>query len=163
MEWKRAYIGIGANLGKRRENCLAALDILKRQPEIRLAAVSNFYETEPVDMDSALFFVNAVAEIKTCLDPHALLDLLLKTECKLGRDRLKGPDREIDLDLLYYEGTETNEGNLALPHPRIPQRRFVLEPWAEIAPDLTIGAFKKTVSMLLDELAGGGPSVKVMK
>lgn len=163
MKWKRAYIGIGANLGKRKKNCLAALKLLKKQPEIRLGAVSNFYETEPAGVDSVLFFVNAVAEIKTSLNPEKLLDMLLATEKKLGRDRSMGPDRVIDLDLLYYEGVETNKNGLSLPHPRIPERRFVLEPWSEIAPDLVITAFKKTVSMLLGGLDKSGPCVKALK
>ena len=163
MELKRAYIGIGANLGNRRRNCLMALELLKEQPEIELGAISKFYETEPVEVSSTLFFVNAVAEVKTSLTPHALLDLLLKTEQKLGRDRSRGPDREIDLDLLYYEGAETDEGNLILPHPRISERRFVLAPWAEIAPDLAIPTLKKTVLMLLNELPKNGPSIMVLE
>jgi 2-amino-4-hydroxy-6-hydroxymethyldihydropteridine diphosphokinase len=162
MEWKRAYIGLGANLRPRRGNCLAAMKLLEETPGIKIIAKSRFYETEPVGVETARLFVNAVAGIETYLPPRSLLEKLLGIEYELGRDRSKGPDRTIDLDLLYYEGAQTtDEDDLTLPHPRAFERRFVLAPWAEIAPDLNITPKGETVAILLSRLPDG-PSVRVM-
>ncbi|MGQ9499790.1 MAG: 2-amino-4-hydroxy-6-hydroxymethyldihydropteridine diphosphokinase [Dissulfurimicrobium sp.] len=161
MEWKRAYIGLGANLGPRRRNCLAAIKLLEETPGIKIIAKSRFYETEPVGVETARLFVNAVAGIETYLPPHSLLERLLEIEHELGRDRSKGPDRTIDLDLLYYEGVQTDEDDLTLPHPRAFERRFVLAPWAAIAPDLIIAPKGGTVALFLS-LLPDGPLVRVM-
>lgn len=161
MLWKKAYIGLGANLGPRRRNCLTALELLKKTPEIMIVSVSRFYETEPVGIKTINLFVNAAAEIKTTLAPRTLLNTLLRVEQELGRDRSKGPDRTIDLDILHYEGVQTDKDGLALPHPRAFERRFVLAPLAGIAPDLKIGPEGETVAMLLSRLPNG-PSVRVM-
>ncbi|MGC9022562.1 MAG: 2-amino-4-hydroxy-6-hydroxymethyldihydropteridine diphosphokinase [Dissulfurimicrobium sp.] len=156
-----AYIGLGANLRPRRKNCLLAIELLKKTPEIRVVSMSRFYETEPVGVDTTHLFVNAAAGIETSLLPYPLLDMLLQIEHKLGRDRSKGPDRTIDIDLLYYEGVKIDEGGLSLPHPRASGRRFVLAPLVEIAPDLNIGPEGETVAMLLSRLPEI-PSVRMM-
>ena len=151
-QWKKAYIALGSNLGDRTKNFENALHILKENPHVKIIQSSGIYETEPVDMESKNLFYNSVVEITTDLSPRGLLELLLETEAKMGRDRKKGMDRNIDLDLLYYEGASINEKDIVVPHPRFSERRFVLEPWAEIAPDLMLEPLGKTVSTLLNEL-----------
>lgn len=155
-----AYIGLGANLGPRLQTCLKALDILSAHPEIKIHRLSSFYETEPVDMDTPHWFLNAVAEISTRLSPFELLEILLETEKSLGRNRSAGPCRTIDLDLLYYANIEITHNDLRLPHPRLATRRFVLAPWAELSPDLYLAQWRRRVAELLDELPVGGPVVR---
>ena len=152
---KQAFIAIGSNLGDRVANFKRALKILCSHPEIELMAISRLYENRPVGIESANWFLNAVLEVRTGLSPEDLMDFLLKTERILGRDRSKGPDRVIDLDLLNYQGfCQSGQGlfGLILPHPRFHQRDFVLIPFAEIAPDLKPEGFEKTVSELLKDL-----------
>ena len=163
---RQAFIGIGSNLGDRVANCTRALEIINASSECRVTARSGWYETEPVGMDSSNWFVNAVAEVMTRLVPGEFMEMLLETERRLGRVRSGCLDRTVDLDLLYYQGVmlgyehchpdaqglqqlPDKNSVLAVPHPAIAQRRFVLEPWAEIAPDLCIAPWDRTVSELL--------------
>jgi 2-amino-4-hydroxy-6-hydroxymethyldihydropteridine diphosphokinase len=133
-----AYIGLGANLGDREENLRAALDQLGTLGPLR---VSSFRETDPVGVTDQPRFVNAVAELETDLTAEGLLERLLEIERELGRDRSReerwGP-RTIDLDLLIYGDEEIEEPGLTVPHPRLAERAFVLEPLHELAPDLVL-------------------------
>jgi len=158
--WRRAYVGIGANLGARLRNCATALRLLSSHPSIEVLRCSGLYETEPVGVQTANWFLNAVAEISTDLGPRDLLRALLETERTLGRDRSAGPDRIVDLDLLYFDDTVLCEDGLEVPHPRLGNRRFVLAPWAELAPDLSIHPLGKTVAQLLAEIHEPGPAVR---
>jgi 2-amino-4-hydroxy-6-hydroxymethyldihydropteridine diphosphokinase len=168
--WKRAYIGLGANLGNRIENCIKALGLLSNHPEIEVLGCSQWYETEPVGINTSQWFINAVAEITTDLGPEDLLANLLAIEKALGRDRWETEDRPIDLDLLFMEEvlirtsnhqiTKSPNHQIQVPHPRLSTRRFVLIPWAELAPDLLLAPWNKTVSELLAGLPEDGPKVR---
>ena len=160
--WEKAYIGLGANLGNRIENCVKALDLLSAHPKIDLLRCSHWYETEPVDIETSQWFINAVAEIITALGPEDLLSNLLKIENAMGRVRKGKEDRPIDLDLLFMEGVliRTSNHHIYVPHPRLSTRRFVLAPWAELAPNLLLIPWNKTVLELLAELPEDGPEIR---
>ena len=163
--WKRAYIGLGANLGKRRENCTKALELLSVDLNIEVLRCSRWYETEPVGIDTSRWFINGVAEIETALGPRDLVYELSEVEKSLGRDRSAGRDRPIDLDLLYMDGVfirGSNQG-IQVPHPRLSSRRFVLVPWSELAPDLILRPWGKSISELLGDLPEDGPTVRELK
>jgi 2-amino-4-hydroxy-6-hydroxymethyldihydropteridine diphosphokinase len=133
-----AYIGLGSNLGDRKGTLR---DALARLAELGKVRVSSFRETDPVGVTDQPKFVNAVAELSTQLAPRDLLDALLAIERELGRDRSReqrwGP-RTLDLDLLLYGGEMIDEPGLTVPHPRLADRRFVLEPLHELVPGLVL-------------------------
>ena len=136
----RAYVGLGANLGDREGALRAALAGLDANEGIEVAAVSTFRETDPVDYLDQPRFLNAAAALETTLAPRELLDALLEVERSLGRTR-EGPrfgPRTIDLDLLLYGDESFDEPGLTVPHPRLHGRAFVLEPLAELDPDLIV-------------------------
>ncbi len=136
----RAYVGLGANLGDREGALRAALAGLDAHEGIEVAAVSTFRETDPVDYLDQPRFLNAAAALETTLAPRELLDALLEVERSLGRTR-EGPrfgPRTIDLDLLLYGDESFDEPGLTVPHPRLHGRAFVLEPLAELDPDLIV-------------------------
>jgi 2-amino-4-hydroxy-6-hydroxymethyldihydropteridine diphosphokinase len=129
-----AYVGLGSNLGDREAAIRRAAELVGAR---RLSAI---VETEPWGLEQQPPFLNAVAELDTELAPRALLDLLLDVERQLGRERV-GPrwgPRTIDLDLLVYGAETVDEPGLTVPHPYLAERRFVLEPLAELAPGLEI-------------------------
>jgi 2-amino-4-hydroxy-6-hydroxymethyldihydropteridine diphosphokinase len=149
----RAYVGLGANLGDREGTIRRALELLDERAGIRIVGVSTFRETEPVGYLDQPRFVNAAAELDTTLAPRELLDALLAVERELGRMR-GGPrfgPRTIDLDLLVYGDRVVDEPALEVPHPRLHERRFALEPLAELAPALVVPG-RGTVETLLAEL-----------
>lgn len=136
----RAYIGLGSNLGDRESYVRAALGALAVEPEIELVAASSFRDTEPVGIVDQPRFLNAAAAIDTSLPPRALLERLLAIERRLGRTRSGqrfGP-RTIDLDVLVYGVERVDEPGLEIPHPRLHERRFALEPLAELDPELVV-------------------------
>ena len=145
------YLGLGSNLGDRRRNLEAALDALRAHPQIAVTAVSSFLETDPVGGPPGQGkFLNAAAKIETDLSPEALLEELKRVERALGRK--PGPrwgPREIDLDILLYGDAVLETPDLTIPHPRMRERRFVLEPLAEIAPDARDPVTGRTVRELL--------------
>ena len=120
----------------------------------RLVAVSSLYETEPVGEGYPSPFINGVAELSTELNPRAVLSAALSIEAGLGRDRSKAePARPMDLDLLLFGDLILDEPDLTIPHPRLHERRFVLEPLAEIAPSFIHPVFKEKISDLLNRLS----------
>jgi 2-amino-4-hydroxy-6-hydroxymethyldihydropteridine diphosphokinase len=136
----KAYIGLGSNLGDREGYLRRALELLGEEPEIDVVAVSSLRETDPADFVDQPRFLNAAAEIETSLPARALLERLLAVEQAIGRRRV-GPrfgPRTIDLDLLLYGDEVVDEPGLTVPHPRLAQRRFALEPLHELDPDLVV-------------------------
>lgn len=134
-------MGIGANVGRPRETIAAALALLDQESEVELVAVSTLRETDPVGYEEQPRFLNGVVELVTELSPRELLVRLLAIETLLGRVRGQGPrfgPRTIDLDLLLYGEDVVDEPGLTLPHPRLHERRFALEPLAELDPTLEV-------------------------
>lgn len=149
----RAYVGLGANLGDRAATLARALELLAEEPRIEILAVSSFRETDPVGVLDQPLFLNAAAAIETPLEPRELLTTLLEVERQLGRTR-EGPrygPRTVDLDLLLIEGITLDEPGLTLPHPRLHERVFALEPLAELDPSIVVPG-RGTVEHLLGEL-----------
>ena len=134
-----AWVGIGANLGDARANVLDAIARLARLPGARLVQASSLYRTAPID-SSGDDYVNAVAQLDTALDAHALLQALLAIEQAHGRERpYRNAPRTLDLDLLLYGDQVIDDApTLIAPHPRMHERAFVLAPLAEVAPGLVI-------------------------
>jgi 2-amino-4-hydroxy-6-hydroxymethyldihydropteridine diphosphokinase len=135
------YVGLGSNLGDREGTLRRAVDHLAAEPGIDVLRVSRFLETDPVGYLDQPRFVNAVAELETDLPPRTVLDRLLEIERRLGRRREPGArygPRTIDLDLLLYGETVLDGPGLTVPHPRLHERRFVLEPLAELDPGLLV-------------------------
>lgn len=148
-----ATVGIGANLGDRRDTIARAIETLAEGRPDRLVSCSSLYETEPFGKTDQGWFLNCVVQVSTGLDPHAFLRWLLEIEARLGRVREErwGP-RTIDLDLLLFDEVACTDRELTLPHPGIPHRRFVLEPLVEVAPDLVVPGLGVTVETLLERL-----------
>ena len=147
-----AYVGIGANLGPREETLRRAVELLGRADGVDVVGVSELRETDPVGVIDQPPFLNGAVAIETMLPARGLLDLLLEIERSLGRVRGErwGP-RIVDLDLLVYENGVVDEPGLHVPHPRLDERRFALEPLADLNPDLEIPG-RGTVSALLAAL-----------
>lgn len=160
-ETHTAYIGLGSNLrsstGSPAETLEAALRSLSKVGEV--AARSSFYETAPVGFTDQPPFINAVAALRTANAPEQLLHQLLEIEREFGRDRQhsiqKGP-RTLDLDLLLMDDLIVNTSALTLPHPAIAERRFVLAPLTEIAPELLHPILQRTMRELLADLPDSG-------
>jgi 2-amino-4-hydroxy-6-hydroxymethyldihydropteridine diphosphokinase len=136
----RAYVGLGANLGDREATLRSALEQLRAEPDVRVTAVSTFLDTAPVGIVDQPRFLNAAAAIETDLGARGLLDRLLGIERRLGRTR-EGPrfgPRTIDLDLLLYGDEQIDEPGLQVPHPRLHERLFALEPLVELEPELFV-------------------------
>jgi 2-amino-4-hydroxy-6-hydroxymethyldihydropteridine diphosphokinase len=149
-----AYIGLGANLGDREATIRRALEAIDDAGNTWLLLVSRLRETDPVGYLDQPRFLNGVAMIGTTSTARGLLDSLLGLERRLGRDRTGSPPggpRTIDLDLLLYGEEMIDEPGMQVPHPRLHERRFVLEPLAEIRPRLVIPG-RGRVSTLLAEL-----------
>ncbi len=136
----RAYVGLGANLGDRERTLRAAADALAAEEGIEVVSISTLRETEPVGVGEQPRFLNGAAELETTLTARELLDRLLTVEQRFGRVRIPGEHgpRTLDLDLLLYGDEVIDEPGLTVPHPRLHERRFVLEPLADLAPGLVV-------------------------
>ena len=151
-----ALIGLGTNLGDREGHLIGAWKLLGQVPGVRTLRLSRLYETKAVTLTPDLaqpMYLNAVGLIETELEPFELLRVMATIEQQLGRVRTErwGP-RTIDLDLLLFGELELQTRTLTIPHPRMTERRFVLEPAAEIAPEMRHPTSGKTISQLLAEL-----------
>ena len=151
---KTVYLSVGSNLGDRDENLRAAIGKLAEIGNV--VAVSSFYETEPVDVVVQPWFLNCVVKLDTEKMPRQLISAILSLEQSMGRQRRrsKGP-RTIDIDVLLFGSSIIEVPSLTVPHPRLHERRFVLEPLAEIAPDVRHPVFKRTMRELRDALPAG--------
>jgi 2-amino-4-hydroxy-6-hydroxymethyldihydropteridine diphosphokinase len=137
----RSFVGLGSNLDNPREQIRRALDLLRAEADVELVAVSSLRETDPVGYERQPRFLNGAAELRTELSARDLLGRLLAIERRLGRVRGKGArfgPRTIDLDLLLYGDEVLHEPGLVVPHPRLHERRFALEPLAELDPALEV-------------------------
>jgi 2-amino-4-hydroxy-6-hydroxymethyldihydropteridine diphosphokinase len=152
---RRAYIALGSNLGDRASTIAAALRALDRVDGIRILRTSTLIETDPVGPVGQGPYLNGVVCVLTTLDPRGLLDALLAIEQSLGRERAteeRWGARTIDLDLVLFADTILDEPGLTVPHPRLHERRFVLQPLVEIAPDARHPSLNVTAVELLDRL-----------
>ena len=148
-ETKLIYLSLGSNLGDRAANLEQAIEALS-EIGVRVLRRSSIYETEPVDFLAQPWFLNCVVEAETSLAPRPLLEQLQVIERHLGSKKLvpRGP-RIIDLDVLFYETAVIHEAGMEIPHPRLAERRFVLVPLAELAPELCHPVLRKTAAELL--------------
>jgi len=151
---KTVYLSLGSNVGDRSANLRTAIDRLAALGTV--VAVSSFYETEPVEFTAQPWFLNCVVKLDTEKMPKQLMSSLLDLEQNMRRRRVqkKGP-RTIDIDILLFGSSVIETKGLTVPHPAMHERRFVLEPLSEVAPDLRHPVFKKTVRELLNSLPSG--------
>ena len=155
MSLTTVYIALGSNLGQRLEQMRLALQLLEKN-NIAILAVSPVYENRAIGMGEADPFLNAVIKVQTALEPEALLEACLAIEMKMGRIRSKvWSPRTIDIDLLAYGALQMKTRALHLPHPRIVERDFVLQPFVDLEPDFELHG--QSIRVWLDQL----PSVEL--
>ena len=149
MKRIKTYISAGSNLGDKMANIEYALDELTDAG--RVSQVSSYFETEPVGYANQPWFLNLAIELEIRLAPLELLSLCLGIEASRDRERsFPNAPRTLDLDILLYGDIVVCEDNLIIPHPRLSERRFVLEPLAQIAPDLLHPVLKQSIRSLLE-------------
>lgn len=148
------YLSLGSNMGDREVHLHDAMARLSAQG--RIASVSSFYETEPVEFTNQGWFLNCAVALETTNTPEQVMAGILQIEHEMGRQRLqkKGP-RIIDIDILLFSDKIVDSAGLIIPHPAMQERRFVLQPLAEIAPEARHPVLKKTVRELLEVLPAG--------
>jgi 2-amino-4-hydroxy-6-hydroxymethyldihydropteridine diphosphokinase len=156
---KTVYLSLGSNIGDRAANLHAAIEKLGALGEI--VATSSFYETEPVDFTAQPWFLNCAVAVRTQLMPKLFLSKIQMIEQQMGRRRIqpKGP-RNIDIDILLFGNSVVSAPELQIPHAAMHERRFVLEPLAEIAPEVRHPVLKKTVREMLQQLQSDTGLVK---
>jgi 2-amino-4-hydroxy-6-hydroxymethyldihydropteridine diphosphokinase len=156
------YLSLGSNVGDREGHLREAI---RRLGSVgRVAAVSSCYETEPVEVANQAWFLNCAVALQTAMAPGQLMTALLDVEREMGRQRIqsKGP-RTVDIDILLFGDAVVDTEGLTIPHPAMHQRRFVLEPLAEIAPEAWHPGLKKTIRQLLGDLPAGQAVRRALK
>lgn len=153
LHWHKVYLAIGSNMGDKEQYLNQAVETLRRDTDFKEVRTSKWLVTEPYGGVEQEEFLNGAIEVRTILTPQQLLARLHEIEAQANRERLLrwGP-RTLDLDILFYEDETVNETDLIIPHIDMPNRRFVLEPLAELAPAFLHPVLKKTVKQMLDEL-----------
>lgn len=152
------FLSLGSNLGDRVGYLQQATSLLSAIPDVKIVATSSFYESEPWQMDSENWFVNAVVQISTTLEPEKLLKECQRIESQLGRNSIHRTsngnytDRTIDIDILFYDNKIINTPDLVIPHKFFHKRAFLMVPMLEIAQDFVHPLFGKTVTDLYDDL-----------
>jgi 2-amino-4-hydroxy-6-hydroxymethyldihydropteridine diphosphokinase len=151
----KAYLGLGSNVGDRRANLAAAVESL--EPEVRVLRTSHIYETEPWGYTEQAKFLNQAAEVETALSPAELLKHIKHVEGLVGRQATfrNGP-REIDIDILLYDDLKYDQDGLQIPHPRLSERAFALEPLADLARETCVPGHDRSVIELLSLLPHEG-------
>jgi 2-amino-4-hydroxy-6-hydroxymethyldihydropteridine diphosphokinase len=146
----QVYVGIGSNVGNKRENFFEAVTRLAKLPDTRVLKESSLYESEPLG-DAKEWYVNGAVEIETKFKPDLLLKKFKNIERAMGRKKIKKRwgARVIDLDILLYDSAVVKKKDLRIPHPEMPTRKFVLVPLSEIAPQVVHPEFGVTISELL--------------
>jgi 2-amino-4-hydroxy-6-hydroxymethyldihydropteridine diphosphokinase len=159
---KLVYLSLGSNLADRDANLQTAIAKLGEIGNV--VGVSSFYETEPIELTAQPWFLNCAVKFETEKMPRQLMSAILNLEQSMGRQRKqkKGP-RTIDIDVLLFGSSIIEIPSLTVPHPRLHERRFVLEPLAEIAPDARHPVFKRTVRELRDALPAGQTVKKIAR
>jgi len=158
-----AYIGVGSNLGEPLENCLKAIQLMDEMQGCRLSGRSHFYRTEPVDVEGQEWYLNGVVSLETVRPPAHLLQGLMAIETEMGRVRKERWEaRVIDLDLLLYGDLVIDEPGLKVPHARMHERKFVLVPIVDLAPNLPHPVLGRRMIDLLKDCTGEGQQVLQM-
>ncbi len=156
MKLNKVFLGLGSNLGNREENLLMAQKLIEEKVG-KVRSKSSIYETAAWGITEQNAFLNQVLEIETVFSPSAVLHLLLKIEKDMGRIReIKWGERSIDIDVLYFNNVILSTENLVVPHPFIPERKFVLVPLCEIAPVFIHPKLKQSNLELLEKCQDSG-------
>lgn len=152
-KWHKVYISIGSNIGDKEENINQAIDKLKEFREIKVLKISSIIETDPWGYEEQDTFKNAAIEIETFLNPKELMTILLNIEKEMKRERIiKWGPRIIDLDIIFFDDYISSDEYVTIPHPRMEEREFVLEPLNEIAPNFIHPLNNKRVFKMLEEI-----------
>ncbi|MBF7096954.1 2-amino-4-hydroxy-6-hydroxymethyldihydropteridine diphosphokinase [Alkalibacter mobilis] len=148
---KRVYLSLGSNMGDTRKNLMEAMELLREK--VHIDEISSFYRTEPVGYKDQDWFLNVVITGETSLEPMDLLEFCQSIEKEMKRVKtIRFGPRIIDVDILLYEGYESDDENLTVPHPRMKERAFVMIPLAEIAPEVLVG--RESVIEIVNRLDG---------
>ncbi|WP_308905287.1 2-amino-4-hydroxy-6-hydroxymethyldihydropteridine diphosphokinase [Neisseria mucosa] len=146
-----AVIALGSNLAEPARQVRAALSAMAAHPQIQIEKTSSLYVTAPVGYDDQPDFVNAVCSVRTSLDGVSLLAVLNRIEADFGRKRtFRNAPRTLDLDIIDFDGTSSDDPHLTLPHPRAHERSFVMKPLAEILPDFVLGGYGRAADLAAD-------------
>jgi 2-amino-4-hydroxy-6-hydroxymethyldihydropteridine diphosphokinase len=145
------FLGLGSNMGDMHNNLILGCELISALSEVSLKTTSPIYKTPPLYNTQQTPFLNMVIEITTQLSPYELITAIKEIECFLGRDIQNGHNlpRPLDIDILAYGNVQVKDEKLTIPHPRIFERKFVLQPWSDIAEDFILEGMNKSIKSLL--------------